>query len=98
MKLLELFDMCVSAIRDWNAGVQIAETPTVMLALPRDTAPKGDGVRLLGKGGGPVGRIATIRDRPDGGYDVVAYFPAAAIVAMLKKQFPDPPLPQQESQ
>lgn len=75
----ELLDACLERLAVWNAGERFADEPTMALTLQRANAPTGDHVRLYGRSG-PRGRLATCRPR-DGGWMVVAYFPAAAIAS-----------------
>ncbi len=84
MKPVELFDICVDAVNRWNVREQITDVPTVMLVIPRLVCPKGDSIRLLGKSG-PLGRIATVKET-ESGFDVVAYFPALPILALLQRE------------
>ena len=72
----ELLDRCLESMKQW-AEHQIGEEPTIMLVVPRKTAPMGESIRLYGRSG-PKGRIATIKEAQDG-YEVVAYFPAIPI-------------------
>lgn len=73
----ELLDSCIARILEWNDGERFSDEPTICLTLQRTNAPTGDSVRLYGRSG-PKGRLATCRQR-DGGWMVVAYFPAHAI-------------------
>ena len=72
----QLLDLCLENIREW-AEHPFTDEPTVMLVLPRKTAPMGESIKLYGRAG-PKGRIANIRET-ETGYDVVAYFPAIPI-------------------
>lgn len=82
MKPIELFDLCMDAIDRFNRGEVFAERPFIMLTIPRTSCPRGKTVRLFGRTG-PAGDIATVKDRTDGQFDVVAYFPAVPIVQAL---------------
>lgn len=81
MKPVELFDLCIDAVRLWNSGEQIADHPTVMLVVPVKRVPKGDGFRLFGRSG-PIGRLATIKE-VDGGYEAVGWFNAVSVLKAL---------------
>jgi hypothetical protein len=80
---LELFDLCVDAVKRWKNGEMIGDEPFVTLVVPRDRVPTGRTIRLLGRFG-PQGRIATVKERKDGRFDVVAYFPAKRIIELIK--------------
>lgn len=80
----ELFDACMERIEAWNAGEQFTDEPTLALTLQRPRPPSGDTVRLWGRSG-PRGRLATCRPR-DGGWMVVAYFPAVPIVRDIARE------------
>jgi hypothetical protein len=82
MKPVDLFDLCVAAVARFNSGEMIADAPMVMLSVPRRDIPKGDYIRLYGRSG-PLGRIATIKGRDDGQFDVIGYFPAVPILKSL---------------
>lgn len=78
-----LVDLCTAAVDAWNDGGRTDPPPSVLLVVPRARCPSGDTVALFGRGG-PRGRIATIRETP-GGYEVVAYFPAAAVLDAIAR-------------
>lgn len=78
----DLFDLCMDAIDRFNRGEVSAEEPFIMLTLPRKVPLRGDRIRLFGKSG-PLGRAATGKPRDDGLWDIVAYFPAVAVVKAL---------------
>lgn len=82
MKPAELFDKCMEAIDAFNRGEMVADKPFVMLVIPKARCPRGDHVSMFGRSG-PRGRIACVKDRDDGQFDVVAYFPAVPIVQAL---------------
>lgn len=85
MKPVELFDLCMDAVDRFNRGEVFAEKPFVMLTLPRPGKTCGMTIRLFGNSG-PTGDVATAHQRPDGGLDVVAYFPAIPIIQALGKE------------
>jgi len=72
----------MDAVDRFNRGEVFAEKPFVMLTLPRPGKSCGRTIRLFGKSG-PTGQVATAHRRDDGGLDVVAYFPAVAIIQAL---------------
>jgi len=80
----ELLDGCIERIMAWNDGERFADEPTMALTLQRAKPPSGDSIRLFGRSG-PKGRLATCRPR-DGGWMVVAYFPAYAIAKGLAEE------------
>ena len=81
MKPVELFDLCMDAVKRWNSGDQIAEHPTVMLKVPLTRIPRGERFRLTGRDG-PLGRMANIKEVP-GGYEAVGFFNAVSILKWL---------------
>ena len=85
VKPIELFDACVDAVARWKSGEQIADVPTVMLVIPRDTCPRGDSIRLMGRTG-PTGRVCTVKQRPDGLLDIAASFPAVPILRLIERE------------
>ncbi|ALH82948.1 hypothetical protein [Sphingopyxis macrogoltabida] len=78
----DLFDLCMDAIDRFNRGEVSAAEPFIMLTLPRKVPLRGDRIRLFGKSG-PFGRVATGKPRDDGLWNIVAYFPAVAVVKAL---------------
>jgi hypothetical protein len=78
MSPADLVDLCTTSIERWRSGGCAGSAPSILLVVPRTRCPSGETVSLFGRSG-PRGRIANIRETPRG-YDVVAYFPAAAVL------------------
>lgn len=72
----------MDAIDRFNAGEVVADKPFIMLTVPHPGKYCGRTIRLFGRTG-PTGEVATAHRRPDGGLDVVAYFPAVPVVKAL---------------
>lgn len=85
MSPVDLLDLCMASVARWNAEGATGPAPTVLLVVPKKRCPTGETVALFGRWG-PRGRIATIRET-DAGYDVVAYFPAIAVVQEMQRAF-----------
>ena len=77
----ELLTLCRRSIAERHGEGDDGAVATVMLVVPRVNCPKGRTVALFGTSG-PRGRIATVKETRTG-YDIVAYFRAAAIVDAL---------------
>ena len=83
----ELLDLCTASVERWKADGGGEPPASVLLVVPRSRCPAGRTIALYGRSG-PRGRIATIRENATG-YDVVAYFPAMAIIDEISRAVRD---------
>lgn len=83
MSPIELLQHCIDTIERWKTQ-GLPGTPFIQLTMQKNRPPTGDTVRLFGTRG-PKGDICLVRPH-QGGWKVVATFPAASTAAWIGRE------------